>query len=296
MLVLQMLVLPFAGEFLSDIHLTVFIFRYYSFRMSHSENDDYDYEYSDGEATESSETDDSRYRGRRRRHRDRPRSHSERRSRSRSRHSHSRRGPSPATQPAHKSSEPGDCVDGARMTLCSVHKNNLVPATCKVCKHMTHIIKGDMAKQLVVDGTVIPTASERLLRKRSDQAEATLTFTDEELALAEKIYSQGMFKRGHFDELSKKFLFLPAEQNQLLSQNIETEDLFRPYEHESRYQHIFKYKNQVLSVLRQLRISTRPLVLALSHSTELARHVRKSEKVQERKTLQPHLQLPEGDD
>ena len=58
MLVLQMLVLPFAGEFLSDIHLTVFIFRYYSFRMSHSENDDYDYEYSDGEATESSETDD----------------------------------------------------------------------------------------------------------------------------------------------------------------------------------------------------------------------------------------------
>ena len=30
---------------------------------------------------------------------------------------------------------------------------------------MTLIIKGDLAKQLVVDGTVIPTASERLLRK-----------------------------------------------------------------------------------------------------------------------------------
>ena len=162
------------------------------------------------------------------------------------------------------------------MLLCSVHQNDLVPATCSVCKHMTHIIKGDMAKQLVVDGTVIPTASERLLRKRSDQTEVTLTFTEEELALADKIYSQGMFKRGHFDELAKKFLFLPPEQNRLLGQNIETEDLFKPYEHESRYQHIFKYKNQVLSVLRQLRISTRPLVLALSHATELARHVRKS--------------------
>ena len=97
---------------------------------------------------------------------------------------------------------------------------------------MTHIIKGDMAKQLVVDGTVIPTASERLLRKRSDQTEVTLTFTEEELALADKIYSQGMFKRGHFDELTEKFLFLPPEQNRLLGQNIETEDLFKPYKHE----------------------------------------------------------------
>ena len=30
---------------------------------------------------------------------------------------------------------------------------------------MTLIIKGDLAKQLVVDGTLITTASERLLRK-----------------------------------------------------------------------------------------------------------------------------------
>ena len=118
------------------------------------------------------------------------------------------------------------------MLLCSVHQNDLVPATCSICKHMTHIIKGDMAKQLVVDGTVIPTASERLLRKRSDQTEVTLTFTEEELALADKIYSQGMFKQGHFDEQAKKFLFLLPELNHLMGLNIETEDLFKPYEHE----------------------------------------------------------------
>ena len=126
------------------------------------------------------------------------------------------------------------------MLLCSVHENDLVPATCSICKHMTHIIKGNMAKQLVVDGTVIPTASERLLRKRSDQTEVTLTFTEEELALADKIYSQGMFKRGNFDELAEKFLYLPPEQNCLLGQNIETEDLFKPYEYEpsASYTHV----------------------------------------------------------
>ena len=104
---------------------------------------------------------------------------------------------------------------------------------------MTLIIKGDLAKQLVVDGTVIPTASERLLRKRSDQTEVTLTFTEEELAQADKIYLQGMFKRDHFDEQSKKFL-LPPDKNHLLGQNIETEDLFKPYEYEpsASYTHV----------------------------------------------------------
>ena len=126
------------------------------------------------------------------------------------------------------------------MLLCSVHQNDLVPATCSICKHMIHIIKGDMAKQLVVYGIVIPTASERLLRKRSDQTKVTLTFTEEELAQADKIYLQGMFKRDHFDEQAKKFLLLPPEQSRLLGQNIETEDLFKPYEYEpsASYTHV----------------------------------------------------------
>ena len=118
------------------------------------------------------------------------------------------------------------------MLLCSVHQNDLVPATCSVCKHRTHIIKGDMAKQLVVDGTVIPTASERLLRKEVIRPNS-LTFTEEELAQADKIYDNS-------DDQAKKFLLLPPEQNRLLGQNIETEDLFKPYEYEpsASYTHV----------------------------------------------------------
>ena len=83
-----------------------------------------------------------------------------------------------------------------------------------------------------------------------------------------------MFKKDHFDDLTRKFLFLAPDQNATLMKNIETEDLFKPYETNQRYQNIFRLKNQLVSVIRQFRITARPLVLALSHSTDLARHTR----------------------
>ena len=41
-----------------------------------------------------------------------------------------------------------------------------------------------------------------------------------------------------------------------------------------RYAHIFSYKKRILTVLKQLRVSSRPLVLAVSSATDLARHTR----------------------
>ena len=97
---------------------------------------------------------------------------------------------------------------------------------------MTLTIKGDLTKPLVVDGTKIPKASERLLRKEVIRPNS-LTFTEEELAQADKIYDNS-------DDQAKKFLLLPPEQNRLLGQNIETEDLFKPYEYEpsASYTHV----------------------------------------------------------
>ena len=106
---------------------------------------------------------------------------------------------------------------------------------------MTLIIKGDLAKQLVVDGTVIPTASETLRKKEVIGLNSlSPSLRRSWPRQTRSTYLQGMFKRDHFDEQAKKFLLLPPEQNRLLGQNIETEDLFKPYEYEpsASYTHV----------------------------------------------------------
>ena len=56
---------------------------------------------------------------------------------------------------------------------------------------------------------------------------------------------------------------------------MESESLFKAFEHKAKYRHIFDYKRDVGSVNRQLRIALRPFVLAISGSTDLARLVRR---------------------
>ena len=51
--------------------------------------------------------------------------------------------------------------------------------------------------------------------------------------------------------------------------------MFKAYEHKAKYAHIFDYKRDMGTVTRQLRIALRPFVLAMSGSTDLARHLRK---------------------
>ena len=139
------------------------------------------------------------------------------------------------------------------------------------------MMRDNVAAQLVVDNSrnaTIPGAKERLLRKHSDVMDPTLRFSDEELVVAQTLYYQEGFRRGNFDEITKKYLFLPQEQNKSLTGNIETEDLFKRFEHDPRFKNVFRFKNQILEVSKQLRIGLRPLVLAIAAGTELSRHTR----------------------
>ena len=168
-------------------------------------------------------------------------------------------------------------VVDAKVQLCSVHGNDLVPLTCPACKACRHMMRENMSEQLVVDHetlSVVPTATGHLLRKRSDKVEPTLVFTEEEMNFAELLATQGLFRRGHFDEITKKHLFFPPIQNKRLCGNMETEALFRPYEHDPKYAHIFSFKMRMLSVLKHLRIASQPFVLAIRSATDLARHTR----------------------
>ena len=68
----------------------------------------------------------------------------------------------------------------AKVQLCTVHGNNLVPKSCRAYKACSHMVRQNMVDQLVVDAappTTVPTAAVWLMRSRSDKVEPTLTFT-----------------------------------------------------------------------------------------------------------------------
>ena len=167
-----------------------------------------------------------------------------------------------------------------KVKLCDIHGNDLQPLTCSSCKAVFHMLRKAVRQQLVVDGagapSAVPDTRERLVRGRSDSLPATLVFTDQEVDLHQTIHGQGKFRRGHFDDITKKFYRLTPAHHKLLVKNIESEDLFTAYANDKKFDYIFQYKKDVLTCVRQLRVSTRPFVLAMSNSTDLARHVRKA--------------------
>ena len=81
-------------------------------------------------------------------------------------------------------------------------------------------------------------------------------------------------KKGHFEDLTKAYLFLTKVQNAILNQNIETEGIFDRYEHDPDFAPIFDYKRDIVKVVHELRIALRPMILAVSGATELARVIR----------------------
>ena len=66
--------------------------------------------------------------------------------------------------------------------------------------------------------------------------------------------------KNHFGDLTKSHLFLPALQNDTITKTLHTEPLFRRYEGEQRFKHIFAYKRELGDGLKSLRIAQRPLL------------------------------------
>ena len=163
-----------------------------------SASDDGEYKSSDSSSSSSSSYSDSsdssseeRSR-RRRRHKKKGRKH---RRRKRGRRSHRSQSPGdtpqgpPNSAPGTASQEADTRYAGeAKVVMCSEHKNDLVPLSCRACKAMTHMLRFNVRPDLVVDGSIpstsaIPHGKERLARKRSDATEPTLMFSPEEMEL-----------------------------------------------------------------------------------------------------------------
>ena len=127
--------------------------------------------------------------------------------------------------------------------------------------------------------SAVPGAKARLRRRRSDSLPANLVFSEDEIVLHQDMHQQGAFKKGHLDSLVRKYLRPSDTQYLALKRSIQPEKLFEKYEDDPKYKYIFNYTRDgrdVLTCSRYLKVSTRPLVLAMSCSTGLAHHVRKA--------------------
>ena len=66
--------------------------------------------------------------------------------------------------------------------------------------------------------------------------------------------------RKAWQDIVKKFLTLPQLQHDLLTADIKTEDIINKYKNEKRFQFIFRFHKDIVDILRNLRVSQRPLL------------------------------------
>ena len=96
-------------------------------------------------------------------------------------------------RPANADTRYGSAGGKASIVLCSEHKNDLQPLACSACKGCFHMMRRDVRSHLVSESLEVPagvpSARERLLRKRSDEPVPTLVFTEDEMATLNAIVS-----------------------------------------------------------------------------------------------------------
>ena len=132
-----------------------------------------------------------------------------------------------------------------------------------------------MARQLVVHGGLpstssIPSPAKRLLGKRSDEVEPTLVFSEEELETADRMFTMGRFRKGHFQELTKEHLMCPQNQHQRLTKNLVLEKAVRDLDRGKGQQAIRTFRDNLISFGIDLRTAHRPFVLSVGVNTDLA--------------------------
>ena len=174
---------------------------------------------------------------------------------------------------------PSDDPAGARVLLCSVHKNNLVPDTCNACCCCSRLVGADMARSLAMHGglpstSAIPGPAQRLMDKRSDEVEPTLVLSVEEMEIADKMFSMGRFRKGHWEEVVRDHLLCPKPQHTSLSQNLTVEQALRVVDKDGKFQALNDYRDKLIKLGLDLRLAQRLFVLSVGVDTDLARYIR----------------------
>ena len=212
----------------------------------------------------------------RRRTRSRSRSRRSRR-RSRSRRSSSRADHSEAAVEEAKLLMESDVIK-----FCEKHKLEMQVSSCLKCRLVTRSVGNAVLSELLrlmkakASSDSIPSAAERYASKLDKRA-PTLTFTESDLALAVCLFSRGrMSPPSLFDDLTKEYL-LPQNQNDTLTKSVQLEMLFK-YKIDKYFSLIFLYVEQMSRVAKHLRISKRPVILAMGELTRFMNAVKSSDR------------------
>ena len=212
------------------------------------------------------------------RSRTRSRSRGRRRSRDRSR---SRRDSGDRETVAAAVEEAKLLFEAGVIKFCDEHKVDVAPSTCVTCRLVSRTVRGPVLPELIklikakaADTTEIPAAAQRFAT-RIDEKPPTLTLSESDMSLAQSLFGRGkMVPPTMFDDLTREYLFLPQGQNEALTRSVQLEKMFLKFKKDKSHANIFQYVEQMAKVAKHLRISERPVVLAMGELTRFMNAVK----------------------
>ena len=165
--------------------------------------------------------------------------------------------------------------------LCEEHTVDMAPSTCVTCRLVSRTVRGPVLPELIklikaksAAAAEIPAAAQRFAT-RIDEKPPTLTLSESDMSLAESLFGRGkMAPSTLFDELTREYLFLPQGQNETLTKSIQLEKMFLKFKKDKSHSNIFQYVEQLAKVAKHLRISERPIILAMGELTRLMNAVK----------------------
>ena len=172
-------------------------------------------------------------------------------------------------------------LEAGVVKLCDEHNVDMAPTTCVTCRLVSRTVRGPVLTELIklvrsksAAAAEIPAAAMRFAT-RIDEKPPTLTLSDSDMSLAESLFDRGkMSPPTMFDELTREYLFLPQGQNEVLTKSVQLEKMLLKFKKDKTHSNIFQYVEQLAKVAKHLRISERPIVLAMGELTRLMNAVK----------------------
>ena len=132
--------------------------------------------------------------------------------------------------------------------FCDEHNLDVQASECLKCRLVSRSVGKAVLPELLrwmkakaSDSNSIPSATVRYA-SRLDERAPTLTFTENDLALAVSLFScRRMSPPSLFDNLTKEFLLLPQAQNDTLTKSVQLEKMLFKYKRDKFFSHIFLY-------------------------------------------------------
>ena len=142
--------------------------------------------------------------------------------------------------------------------FCEEHKLDLQVSSCLKCWLVLRSVGKAVLPELLrlmkakAAPHFIPSAAERYA-SRLDEKPLTLTFTENDLALAVSLFvRRRMSPPSMFDDLTKEFLLLPQSQNDTLTKSVQLEKMLYKYKRDKHFSHIFIFIEQMAKIAKHL--------------------------------------------